>query len=63
MEQTGKEEEEIDRVECWKKARENKKGGFDPAVQKVLDKIVCYVKLFDVQLAAFKLYVCLIRRC
>lgn len=40
MEATGKEEEEIDRAECWKKAREMKKGGFDPAVQKVVDKIV-----------------------
>jgi len=40
MQETGKEEDEIDRVECWKRAREKKKGGFDPAVQKVLDKIV-----------------------
>ena len=40
MEETGKEEEGIDRVECWKKAREKKKGGFDPDVQKVVDKIV-----------------------
>ena len=40
MEATGKEEEEIDRAECWKKAREMKKGGFDPAVQEVVDKIV-----------------------
>ena len=40
MEATGKEEEEIDRAECWKKAREKKTGGFDPDVQKVVDKIV-----------------------
>ncbi|PWA43927.1 transposase, Ptta/En/Spm [Artemisia annua] len=39
MEETGKEEEEIDRAECWKKAREKKTGGFDPDVQKVVDKI------------------------
>ncbi|PWA91381.1 transposase, Ptta/En/Spm [Artemisia annua] len=32
-------EEEIDRAECWKKAREKKTGGFDPDVQKVVDKI------------------------
>ncbi|PWA73107.1 transposase, Ptta/En/Spm [Artemisia annua] len=39
MEETGKEEEEIDRAECWKKAREKKTGGFDPDVQKIVDKI------------------------
>lgn len=40
MEETGLEEEEIDRADCWKRARELKKGGFDPDVQKVVDKIV-----------------------
>lgn len=40
MEETGLEEEEIDRADCWKKARENKTGGFDPEVQEVVDKIV-----------------------
>lgn len=40
MEETGLEEEEIDRADCWKRARELKKGGFDPAVQKIVDKIV-----------------------
>jgi hypothetical protein len=43
MEETGKEEEDIDRVECWKKAREKKPkqgGGYDPAVESVIKKIV-----------------------
>ena len=40
MEKTGKEEEEIDRADMWKQAREMKTGGFDLAVQKVVDKIV-----------------------
>jgi hypothetical protein len=43
MTETGLEEEEIDRVECWKKAREKKKGGFDLAVQQVIDKIVSFI--------------------
>ena len=40
MEETGKEEEEIDRAECWKKSKRKKTGGFDPEVQEVVDKIV-----------------------
>jgi hypothetical protein len=40
MEETGKAEEEIDRVVCWKRARQLKKGGFHPDVQTIVDKIV-----------------------
>ncbi|KAK9075605.1 hypothetical protein SSX86_003931 [Deinandra increscens subsp. villosa] len=39
VKETGKEEEEIDRATCWKKARQLKSGGFDLEVQKVVDKI------------------------
>ncbi|KAK9076249.1 hypothetical protein SSX86_004582 [Deinandra increscens subsp. villosa] len=39
MQETGKAEEEIDRVVCWKRAREMKTGGFDPAVKKIVEKI------------------------
>ncbi|KAK9073333.1 hypothetical protein SSX86_007657 [Deinandra increscens subsp. villosa] len=39
VKETGKEEEEIDRATCWKKARQLKSGGFDLDVQKVVDKI------------------------
>ena len=40
MEETGKTEEEIDRTLLWKKARVKKTGGYDPNVQKVVDRIV-----------------------
>lgn len=46
MEKTGKEEEEIERADLWKQAREMKTGGFDPAVQKVVDKIVSIHKFY-----------------
>ncbi|KAI3821489.1 hypothetical protein L1987_09057 [Smallanthus sonchifolius] len=39
MQETGKTEEEIDRVTLWKKARELKTGGFDSNVQEIVDKI------------------------
>ncbi|KAK9073876.1 hypothetical protein SSX86_006470 [Deinandra increscens subsp. villosa] len=39
VKETGKEEEEIDRATCWKKARQLKSGGFDLDVQKVVDKM------------------------
>ncbi|KAK9076248.1 hypothetical protein SSX86_004581 [Deinandra increscens subsp. villosa] len=39
MQETGKAEEEIDRVVCWKRAREMKTGGFDPDVKKIVEKI------------------------
>jgi len=47
MEETGKEEEEIDRVECWKRARQNKKGEFQPNVQKIVDKIVSFYHMYS----------------
>ncbi|KAE8692580.1 hypothetical protein F3Y22_tig00110831pilonHSYRG00032 [Hibiscus syriacus] len=37
--ETGKEEDEIDRALLWKKARQMKKGGYDPNVQIVVDKM------------------------
>lgn len=40
MQETGKEEDEIDRALLWKKARQMKKGGYDPNVQIVVDKMV-----------------------
>ncbi|KAK9058724.1 hypothetical protein SSX86_023566 [Deinandra increscens subsp. villosa] len=39
MQETGKAEEEIDRALTWKRARELKKGGYDPDVKKIVDKI------------------------
>ncbi|KAK9065094.1 hypothetical protein SSX86_016477 [Deinandra increscens subsp. villosa] len=39
VKETSKEEEEIDRTTCWKKARQWKSGGFDLDVHKVVDKI------------------------
>ncbi|KAE8669016.1 hypothetical protein F3Y22_tig00112261pilonHSYRG00088 [Hibiscus syriacus] len=39
MQETGKEEDEIDRALLWKKARQMKKGGYDPNVQIVVDKM------------------------
>ncbi|KAE8701949.1 hypothetical protein F3Y22_tig00110503pilonHSYRG00256 [Hibiscus syriacus] len=39
MQETGKEEDEIDRALLWKKARQMKKGVYDPNVQIVVDKM------------------------
>jgi hypothetical protein len=47
MQETGKEEEEIDRVDCWKRARQNKKGEFDPNVKKIVDKIVSFYHIYS----------------
>ncbi|XP_035839912.1 uncharacterized protein LOC118487310 [Helianthus annuus] len=40
MQETGLEEEEIDRAMLWKRARELKTGGFDSDVQVVVDRIM-----------------------
>ncbi|KAF5791510.1 hypothetical protein HanXRQr2_Chr09g0395611 [Helianthus annuus] len=45
MQETGLEEEEIDRAMLWKRARELKIGGFDSDVQVVVDRIVDLVRL------------------
>ncbi|KAK9062154.1 hypothetical protein SSX86_019340 [Deinandra increscens subsp. villosa] len=39
IKETGKDEEEIDRTTCWKKARELKSGGYDPNVKPIVEKI------------------------
>ncbi|KAK9053572.1 hypothetical protein SSX86_024646 [Deinandra increscens subsp. villosa] len=39
IKETGKDEEEIDRTTCWKKARELKSGGYDPNVKQIVEKI------------------------
>ncbi|KAE8712910.1 hypothetical protein F3Y22_tig00110221pilonHSYRG00091 [Hibiscus syriacus] len=39
MQETGKEEDEIYRSLLWKKARQMKKGGYDPNIQIVVDKM------------------------
>ncbi|KAL4569842.1 hypothetical protein LXL04_025486 [Taraxacum kok-saghyz] len=39
MQETGKAEEEIERCMLWKRARQRKKGGYDPNVQIIVDKI------------------------
>ncbi|KAE8683135.1 hypothetical protein F3Y22_tig00111213pilonHSYRG00118 [Hibiscus syriacus] len=47
MQETGKEEDEIDRALLWKKARQMKKGGYDPNIQIVVDKMdtSCYLAI------------------
>ncbi|KAE8672344.1 hypothetical protein F3Y22_tig00111843pilonHSYRG00019 [Hibiscus syriacus] len=39
MQEMGKEEDKIDRALLWKKARQMKKGGYDPNVQIIVDKM------------------------
>ncbi|KAK9062731.1 hypothetical protein SSX86_019920 [Deinandra increscens subsp. villosa] len=39
IKETGKDEEEIDRTTCWKKAIELKSGGYDPNVKQIVEKI------------------------
>ena len=46
MQETGKAEEEIERCMLWKRARQRKKGGYDPNVQIIVDKIVRFIDLF-----------------
>ncbi|XP_076938828.1 uncharacterized protein LOC143607172 [Bidens hawaiensis] len=42
MQETRKEEDDIERSLLWKKARELKTGGFQPNVQEIVDKIISF---------------------